>query len=263
MFKWIESIFDRCCKRQKEDFTNLPDLRIYIVVPYSKKDEARSLGAFWDPDKRKWYSPDSTYIELLSRFKSYESLIFKGEDRNFGGNILYIDMIPYNCHGNVRSNVSEEEWEAIKYTVRDRSNFVCELCGKDCKKKAQGFLLGNKVSLQKTGGDVAPRFRAGEILANGNESPHCHERFSYNMNTKVQKLERFLCICVDCHNVIHWGRSNIMGDGDRSREHLKKIRKMTDDEADSHIRNAYKLRWERERVDKFTLNLGILENLRR
>jgi Domain of unknown function (DUF5710) len=232
MFKWIEYIFDRCCKRQKEDFTNLPDLRIYIVVPYSKKDEARSLGAFWDPDKRKWYSPDSTYIELLSRFKSYESLIFKGEDRNFGGNILYIDMIPYHCHGNVRSNVSEEEWEAIKYTVRDRSNFVCELCGKDCKK-------------------------------NGNESPHCHERFSYNMNTKVQKLERFLCVCVDCHNVIHWGRSNIMGDGDRTREHLKKIRKMTDDEADSHIRNAYKLRWEREMVDELALDLSILENLRR
>jgi hypothetical protein len=227
MFKWIKDILDKlinCC-RKREDLISLPDLRIYIVVPYSRKDEAKLLGAFWDTEQQKWYALDSTYGQLLSNFKSYESLIFDNEDRNFGGNFLSIDMIPSSCaRKNVRSKVSEEVWEMIRYTVRDRSHFTCELCGIRCK-----------------------------VL-------HCHERFSYNMNTKVQKLERFLCLCADCHNVVHWGRAELMGDGSKAREHLKKIGKMTDEEVDSHIRDSYKLRWERDKID-WELDLSILKDI--
>lgn len=32
------------------------DSRVYLNVPYAKKEHAKSLGAKWDPKKKKWYS---------------------------------------------------------------------------------------------------------------------------------------------------------------------------------------------------------------
>jgi hypothetical protein len=31
------------------------DMRIYLDVPYSRKDEAKSQGCKWDPHTKKWY----------------------------------------------------------------------------------------------------------------------------------------------------------------------------------------------------------------
>jgi hypothetical protein len=40
--------------------------RIYLVVPFIKKDEARRLGARWDPSKKHWYtSPGAKEKDLL------------------------------------------------------------------------------------------------------------------------------------------------------------------------------------------------------
>ena len=31
---------------------------LYLNVPYIEKDEAKNLGARWDPQRKKWYAPD-------------------------------------------------------------------------------------------------------------------------------------------------------------------------------------------------------------
>lgn len=31
---------------------------LFLNVPYAEKDEAKSLGARWNPTKRRWYVPD-------------------------------------------------------------------------------------------------------------------------------------------------------------------------------------------------------------
>ena len=31
--------------------------RFFLDVPYVEKNEAKELGAWWDPDKKKWYVP--------------------------------------------------------------------------------------------------------------------------------------------------------------------------------------------------------------
>jgi len=36
---------------------------------------------------------------------------------------------------------------------------------------------------------------------------HCHERWSYDDRERIQKLVGFQCLCVDCHNIKHWGRT--------------------------------------------------------
>jgi 5-methylcytosine-specific restriction endonuclease McrA len=203
---------------------------IDLVVLYSKKEHAKALGARWNSETQKWYAPNETYSTLLSEFPRYEEVKFVGENRTFGGNVLNVDMIPKSCaFKNVRSNVREETWERIRYTVRDRSKNVCELCG-----------ISARQGIQSTGN-------------------HCHERFSYDQNTKVQKLERLMCICEECHNSTHFGRSNIEGNFEKAREHLKAVRKWTEEEVDRNIEDAYKILNARENI-QWTLDLSVLTN---
>lgn len=37
--------------------------RIYLDVTYEEKDEAKELGARWDPDYRSWYCIESVYSQ--------------------------------------------------------------------------------------------------------------------------------------------------------------------------------------------------------
>ena len=46
-------------------------MRIYLNVPYSEKEEAKSLGARWNPTIKKWYI-NSTTDELPREFLKWE-----------------------------------------------------------------------------------------------------------------------------------------------------------------------------------------------
>jgi hypothetical protein len=32
--------------------------RFYLAVPYAQKDEAKGLGARWDPTRKRWHVPE-------------------------------------------------------------------------------------------------------------------------------------------------------------------------------------------------------------
>ena len=38
--------------------------KIYLTVPYKEKDEAKKLGARWDPDSKLWYIPLEAVLDL-------------------------------------------------------------------------------------------------------------------------------------------------------------------------------------------------------
>ena len=42
--------------------------RFYLDCPFSDKDEAKGLGAFWDADVRKWYVPDNVENDLFAKW---------------------------------------------------------------------------------------------------------------------------------------------------------------------------------------------------
>lgn len=42
--------------------------RHYLFVPFEEKDEAKLLGARWDPKARSWWIPDYFAKELFSRW---------------------------------------------------------------------------------------------------------------------------------------------------------------------------------------------------
>ena len=40
----------------------------YLDVPFSEKDQAKALGAWWDPQARKWFIPQGKSVEPFSRW---------------------------------------------------------------------------------------------------------------------------------------------------------------------------------------------------
>jgi len=80
--------------------------RAWLDVPYVEKDEAKSLGARWDPSARRWYGPDGRGVQLQA-WTALPGLRdpLPGEDRNIGSG-LSVDLIPTSCwFTNVRTCV--------------------------------------------------------------------------------------------------------------------------------------------------------------
>lgn len=47
----------------------MTDSKTYLNVPYAEKDEAKALGARWDPVNKKWYVPAGKDIASFSRWQ--------------------------------------------------------------------------------------------------------------------------------------------------------------------------------------------------
>jgi hypothetical protein len=52
--------------------------RIYLDVPYAKKDQAKALGARWDPHRRQWWAPPDSPSGAFSRWVDPEPRVFGG-----------------------------------------------------------------------------------------------------------------------------------------------------------------------------------------
>ena len=52
-----------------------------LQVPYKEKDEAKKLGARWDPDIRCWFVPAGMNVEPFRRWRIKESEGAKSDNR--------------------------------------------------------------------------------------------------------------------------------------------------------------------------------------
>lgn len=191
---------------------------IYLNIHYSDRKKAKELGALWCSKNKKWYCDDDN-IEILEHFNEYKEIEIIGEDRTFGSNELYIDFIPKTTYyKNVRSIFTKEDWNIIRHHIYKRVNYKCECCG--CYK---------------------------------NKYLEAHERWSYNEETKIQKLERIIALCKLCHKSVHYKYSI------KINEHLKKIKNINDEELKKHIKEAKELRNKRNNIE-WILDLSIITN---
>ncbi len=198
---------------------------MYLSVPYSDKDKVKSLGAKWDPEERKWYIHTNADVSL---FTQWLPVIIKGEDRTFGGNKLFVDLIPKSCWFiNARACLSQTDWYRVRQHVYERANYICECCGINTKSY--------------------------------NTTLEAHERWHYDMITHIQKLVRLIALCRECHEVTHIGLARQNGREDIAKEHLRKVTGMSQLEIDEHIRDAINLSRQRDKYT-WTLDLSILSN---
>ena len=198
-------------------------MMIYLNIPYSDMKKAKNFGALWDKKEKKWYCEPNN--ELCQLYKEYKEIEIIGEDRIFGGNELFIDMIPKTSYfKNVRTIFNSADWNLIRHHIYKRVNNRCECCG--CKRSK--FL-------------------------------DAHERWSYNYETGIQKLERIIALCKLCHASTHYGHSKKNKNINIINEHLKKIKNINDNELQNHIKESRDLWKERNKI-KWTLDFSIITN---
>lgn len=208
--------------------------REYISVLFKEKDDAKSLGAKWDGEKKQWYIPENinetNKLKLQEKYRTNNEPILEliGEDRTFGGNELFVDLIPSTCwFTNVRSCIDRSDWDRLRKCVYERVNYICECCGIDTK-------LHN-IQLD------------------------AHERWLYDDETHTQKLIRIVALCHACHQTTHIGLAEILGKKYEATKHLQTIRNFTEEECREHIKEAFKI-WRDRCKFKWNLDISLIEN---
>lgn len=205
----------------------------YLSVPFAEKDIAKGLGAKWDAAKKFWYIP--LYLDRKNKMQLHEiyqitNLIHElaGENRTFGGNELFVDLIPRTCwFTNVRSCIHDTEWDRVRKYIYERVDYKCECCGID------PTTIGRNLE--------------------------AHERWSYNYRTQTQKLERIIALCSDCHQVTHMGLAGLKGKADEAKAHLMKVRRFTEKECEEHIKKAFATNRTRSAIE-WHLDISLIEN---
>jgi hypothetical protein len=201
-------------------------MKAYLAVSFEEKDEAKKLGAKWDAVNKKWYAPNMEPL-LLEKWKiNTDPVILLGEDINYGGNNLFIDLIPRSCwFTNVRSCIHAKDWDRLRKYVYERVNYICECCS---------------INTQKS-----------------NSILEAHERWDYNEETQTQKLVRIVALCHDCHQSTHMGLAEIKGKGNEAKEHIKKVRKFTETEYQQHKDDAFEI-WRKRNKINWNLDLSLI-----
>ena len=230
IYIYIEAkIIYRYNDNREKTMNVLTNSKVYLAVPYAEKNQAKQLGARFDWDVKKWYvmSNHSNTDKLQERWKlNTDPVVLSGEDRKYGGNELFIDLIPRSCwFTNVRSCTHPTDWDRLRNYVYSRANNTCECCN------------------------------------NKTNNIEAHERWNYDIKTKIQKLVRLVALCKKCHTTTHIGFAKIKGNYQEALEHLKQVRKFTHDQALEHEKQAYQVWRERNKIE-WTLDLSILTNIK-
>ena len=203
------------------------DQRTWLDVPYSEKDEAKAHGARWDPAAKRWYAPQPN-THSLHRWAALPDLptLLPGEDRAAGDG-LFVDLVPASCwFTNVRSCVTQRDWERLRRMILGRAGHRCEVCGR--------------------GEDRAVR-RWLEV----------HERWSYDDVGGVQALRRLICLCTDCHSTTHFGLAQLKGTDSAALAHLCAVTGMSMRQALAHVDDAFAL-WRARSLRSWSLDLAPL-----
>ena len=141
---------------------------------------------------------------------------------------LTVELIPKTCHySNVRTTVTKQEWDKIRFTSYESANNKCEICG-DVGKN-QGY----------------------------NHNVECHEIWEYDDENKIQKLIGLISLCPICHQVKHIGRAIAMKRHKIVYDQLIKVNKWTQQEVEQHVLTSFELHKERSKFE-WGLDLSIL-----
>ena len=137
---------------------------------------------------------------------------------------LQIELIPRTSFfKNVRSEVSQREWDTLRKKVYKRNNHKCEICN------GKGY----------------------------RHPVECHEKWHYNFETNVQKLIGLEALCPNCHKVKHIGLALSQGRGDRSIKHLMKVNGISENDAIAYIEQVFQ-DWEYKSQFNWILDLSYL-----
>lgn len=145
---------------------------LYLNVPFSEKDEAKSKYARWDPEKKKWYATNEKYYYRFSKWIEGESV---------ATNNVYIAVMDRECWK------CKNETPVYGFAVRSKD--IIDITGEtDDIEEYTGF---DTVIIPIGSNDVPEEVR--KYLS---ESTKCEIRFS-----KTIKKSYFSNICTHCNTL--------------------------------------------------------------
>jgi 5-methylcytosine-specific restriction endonuclease McrA len=144
---------------------------------------------------------------------------------------LHIELVPKTCfYSNVRTLLPNKYWDKLRKESYEKANHVCEICGDNGKN--QGY----------------------------NHNVECHEIWSYDDDTRTQKLLGLISLCPKCHQVKHFGRTSAIGKQPEAFKHLEKVNEWNHKQCVDHAKEAM-LEWMDRSKYKWKLDLGVLTEL--
>lgn len=136
---------------------------------------------------------------------------------------LTIELVPNTSWGNnIRALMTKRQWNALRGMICDRAWGTCVICG------------------------------------NSEQSLECHEVWSYNEKTQIQKLTGLLALCPNCHMVKHFGLARVQGKQDEASKHLRKVNGLNKQQAEDYVKEAFRI-WRDRNQYYWTLDLSYLK----
>ena len=157
-------------------------------------------------------------------FKNFTNLLHRGIIVRMYK--LNFELVPDSCwYSNLRSLLPPGGWDIIRKRAYARAGGRCMICG-------------------------APSARL-----------EAHEQWRYDEENRIQKLTGVIAVCHACHEVIHIGRTQLMGGEDRASRHFMKVngcgyaeyRKALGEANAEHIR--------RNKAGEWKLDISVLKDL--
>ena len=137
---------------------------------------------------------------------------------------LKFELVPDSCwYSNLRSILKPKAWDIIRKDAYKRADGKCMIC----KRKATRL--------------------------------EAHERWSYDEENAMQKLEEVIAVCHSCHSVIHIGRTQLLGDEEKAIAHFCRVNECSYSDYIKELGKANEYHRRRNQIPEWGLDLKYLE----
>jgi len=127
---------------------------------------------------------------------------------------LCFELVPDSCwYSNLRSALPKEAWDKIRKKAYARAGGRCMICGA----------------------------RVARLEA--------HEQWEYDDERHIQRLKNVVAVCRACHEVIHIGRTQLMGREEEACKHFMRVNGCTYAEYRKALGEANELHRERSKAE--------------
>lgn len=137
---------------------------------------------------------------------------------------LNFELVPDSCwYSNLRSILSPAQWDIVRKEAYSRAGGKCMICGA-----------------------ATSRLEA-------------HERWEYDEEKRIQKLSDVVAVCRACHEVIHIGRTQLLGGEERAAGHFMKVNGCSYAQYRQALGEANEAHRRRNRIPEWNLDLSYLK----
>jgi hypothetical protein len=197
--------------------------KIYLPISKENRETAVELGATRERD--------SVFVLRTQDLRPFQAMLPTYERTP---NIeIAIDLIPASSWGaSLAILLVHSCWDEVRTPFLANFGYRCEICGE-------------RSSYGKHGGLV-----------------DCHEVWSYHTTSSmhgVQKLERLMSICKDCHLMFHLGHANARGRGEFAIERLAEVNAWSDQRVEYEVEGIFRT-WKARSGIEWLLDLSLVSD---